>query len=199
MPNYCTNKLRVSGEISEVKRFRDAITKGEMKEYEQFRILDNLLPTPEELSNTPKGSFGESDKQKTMEEQNQANITKFGYKDWYDWNCANYGSKWSDFDGVINLDSEGHLELAFMTAWSPIVQGVIHISKQFPTTDFLLTYEEGGMGFMGGVAVRDGELLNSVEGEYPYMECDSDDDYEEMYERVETVMDLMQGQLEEAF
>jgi hypothetical protein len=31
------------------------------------------------------------------------------------------------------------------------------------------------------------------------MECDSDDDYEEMHERVETVMDLMQGQLEEAF
>ena len=30
-------------------------------------------------------------------------------------------------------------------------------------------------------------------------ECDSDDDYEEMHERVETVMDLMQGQLEEAF
>jgi hypothetical protein len=199
MPNYCTNKLRVSGETSEVKRFRDAITKGEMKEYEQFHILDNLLPIPEELKNTSKVSFTDSEAQQKIEERNQANIAKFGYKDWYDWNCANYGSKWSDFDGVINLDSDGHLELAFITAWSPIVQGIVHISRQFPTTDFLLTYEEGGMGFMGGVAIRDGELLDSTEGEYPYMECDSDDDYEEMYERVQTVMDLMQGHLEQAF
>ncbi|CAB4145163.1 hypothetical protein UFOVP1217_4 [uncultured Caudovirales phage] len=199
MPNLCSNYLQVTGDDKEVMRFHDAITKGEMKDYEQFRILDNLLPTPKELQDTPKGSFGESDKQKTMEEQNKANIAKFGYKDWYDWNCANYGSKWSDYEGVINTYEAGLLDVVFMSAWSPIIQGMVHVSREFPKLNFILTYEEGGMGFMGGVAIRDGEILSSVEGEYPYIECETNDDYEEMHERVETVIDLMQGQLEQAF
>ena len=199
MPNLCSNYLQVTGDDKEVMRFHDAITKGEMQDYEQFRILDNLLPTPEELQNTPKGSFGESDKQKTMEQQNEANIAKFGYKDWYDWNCANYGSKWSDYEGVINTYEAGLLDVVFMSAWSPIIQGMVHVSREFPKLNFILTYEEGGMGFMGGVAIRDGEILSSVEGEYPYIECETNDDYEEMHERVETVIDLMQGQLEQAF
>ena len=198
MPNLCTNNLLVTGDQKEVKRFHDAITKGEMKDYEQFRILDNLLPTPKELQDTPKGSFGESDKQKQKEEQNKANIAKFGYADWYDWNCANYGSKWSDYEGVINDYKAGSLDVVFMSAWSPITQGIIHVSKQFPKLNFLLTYEEGGMAFLGGSAIKAGELLNDIEGEYPSMSSE-DDDYDAQYEKITDQLDEITKVLVQAF
>ena len=198
MPNLCTNNLLVTGDQKEVKRFHDAITKGEMKDYEQFRILDNLLPTPKELQDTPKGSFGESDKQKTMEEQNKANIAKFGYKDWYDWNCANYGSKWSDYDGVINTYEAGLLDVVFMSAWSPITQGIIHVSREFPKLNFILTYEEGGMAFLGGMAIKAGELLSDIEGEYPSMSSE-DDDYDAQYEKITDQLDEITKVLVQAF
>jgi hypothetical protein len=198
MPNLCSNYLQVTGDDKEVMRFYDAITKGEMKDYEQFRILDNLLPTPKELQDTPKGSFGESDKQKTMEQQNEANIAKFGYKDWYDWNCANYGSKWSDYEGVINTYEAGLLDVVFMSAWSPIIQGIVHVSREFPKLNFILTYEEGGMGFMGGSAIKAGVLLNNIEGEYPSMSGD-DDDYDAQYEKVVGELDEITKVLVQAF
>ena len=52
MPNYCSNNLRITGESKEVVRFHNAITAGELKEWEQFSILDNLFPTPNELTKT---------------------------------------------------------------------------------------------------------------------------------------------------
>jgi hypothetical protein len=199
MPNHCTNYLQITGDDKEVMRFHDAIIKGEIQEHEQFRILDNLFPTPEELKNTPKGSYGESDKQKTMEEQNKTNIKKFGYKDWYDWNCANYGSKWTDFDGVIDTYEAGLLEVVFVSAWSPIIQGMVHVSKEFPTLNFILTYEEGGMAFLGGAGIKNGEIVGEIEGEYPSMSGEDDEDYDAHYEKVSEVVNGITKELETVF
>jgi hypothetical protein len=202
MPNHCTNYLRVSGHASEVKRFHDAITQaGDKQDHEDFRILDNLFPTPKELSETPKGSFGEgSEKQIEMEAKNKANLEKFGSPDWYHWNCKNYGSKWSDFDGCLNEYSGGLLKVVFMSAWSPIVEGIRNVSKQFPTLDFILTYEEGGMAFLGGAGIKNGEIVGEIEGEYPSMgdDCD-DDDYEAHYEKVTDLVVGIEKALETVF
>lgn len=189
MPNHCTNHLQVSGDIDEVKRFRHAITQGELQEHEHFRILDNLLPTPDELKNTPSGSFSDEN-QKIVNEQNESNIAKFGYKDWYDWNCANYGSKWSDYEGVIERDDAGELDLCFVSAWSPVIQGIVRVSSQFPTLEFVLTYDEGGMAFMGACAIQDGELRVHLEEDYPSMTEDESngDRYEQFYDRVLAVL-----------
>ena len=201
MPNHCTNYLQITGDDKEVMRFHDAIIKGEIQEHEQFRILDNLFPTPEELKNTPKGSYSESDKQKTMEEQNKTNTKKFGYKDWYEWNCANYGSKWTDFDGVINTYEAGLLDVVFVSAWSPIIQGMVHVSKEFPTLNFILTYEEGGMQFLGGAGIKNGKIVGEIEGEYPSMtvEQSENEDYDAHYEKVSEVVSGIAKELETVF
>lgn len=199
MPNYCTNNLTVSGEATEIKRFHEAIIKNEdeRKEYNQFSILDNLFPTPEELTATPKGFYGEgSEKQLAMEAMNKKNMEKFGAPDWYEWNCKNYGSKWSDFDGVFGQITDTELNMTFMTAWSPICEGIRNVSKQFPTLDFVLSYEEGGMAFLGGVAIRNGVVVADIEGEYPSM-SDAEieaDDYDAQYERVTNVLDGIEAQ-----
>jgi hypothetical protein len=198
MPNHCTNYLTVTGDDKEVMRFHDAIIKGEIQEHEQFRILDNLFPTPENLKNTPSGSFA-SDEQKKVDEKNKSNTAKFGYKDWYDWNCANYGSKWSDYDGVINTYEAGLLDVVFVSAWSPIIQGMVHVSKEFPTLNFILTYEEGGMAFLGGAGIKNGEIVGEIEGEYPSMSGEDDEDYDAHYEKVSEVVGGIAKELETVF
>lgn len=50
---------------------------------------------------------------------------KYGYYDWYDWSCANWGTKWNACDCVINLD-EGWVE--FEIAWcmpEPIIRKIM--------------------------------------------------------------------------
>ena len=201
MPNYCTNNLTVTGDAKEIKRFHEAITAGELQAHENFRILDNLFPTPKELKDTTKGYYGEgTEKQLQMEAMQKANLEKFGAPDWYEWNCKNYGSKWSDFDGVIGQVSDNEINLTFMSAWSPIGEGIRNVSKQFPTLDFVLSYDEGGMAFCGGYAFRNGEIFADIEGEYPSMtkEQSENEEYDEFYEQVSQVTLEIENQCKEA-
>ncbi len=201
MPNYCTNILTVTGDEKEISRFLTTIKQGELQDHEHFRILDNLLPTPKELSNTVKGHFDEdTDEYKKNQKQRKVNLEKFGAPDWYDWNCKNYGSKWSDFEGQINKQTNTELVLSFMTAWSPICEGIRNVSVLFPTLDFVLLYSEGGMAFLGGVALRQGALIAEIEGEYPQMteEQLEADDYEGHWEVEEARLNEIEGILKKA-
>ena len=201
MPNYCTNNLTVTGDAKEIKRFHEAITAGELQAHENFRILDNLFPTPKELKDTIKGYYGEgTEEQIKQEEMNKANLKKFGSPDWYEWNCKNYGSKWSDFDGVFGQVSDNEINATFMSAWSPIGEGIRNVSKQFPTLDFILSYDEGGMAFCGGYAFRNGEIFADIEGEYPSMtkEQSENEEYDEFYEQVSQVTLEIENQCKEA-
>ena len=201
MPNYCTNNLTVTGDAKEIKRFHEAITAGELQAHEHFRILDNLFPTPKELKDTTKGYYGEgTEKQIKQEEMNKANIEKFGSPDWYEWNCKNYGSKWSEFDGVFGQVSDNEINATFMSAWSPIGEGIRNVSKQFPTLDFVLSYDEGGMAFCGGYAFRNGEIFADIEGVYPSMtvEQSENEEYDEFYEQVSQVTQAIESQCKEA-
>jgi len=49
-----------------------------------------------------------------------------------------------------------------------------------------LSYEEGGMAFIGACAYRNGELVADIEGVYPEMteEEYENEDYESHYERL---------------
>ena len=201
MPNYCTNNLTVTGDAKEIKRFHEAITAGELQAHEHFRILDNLFPTPKELKDTTKGYYGEgTEEQIKQEEMNKANLKKFGSPDWYEWNCKNYGSKWSEFDGVFGQVSDNEINATFMSAWSPIGEGIRNVSKQFPTLDFVLSYDEGGMAFCGGYAFRNGEIFADIEGEYPSMTVEQSEngEYDEFYEQVSQVTLEIENQCKEA-
>ena len=200
MPNHCTKHLTVSGDAKEIKRFHEAITAGERQDHEQFRILDNLFPTPQELRETVKGFSANGGQNPENAEKQKANMEKFGVPDWYEWNCKNYGSKWSDYDGVFGQVSDNEINMVFVSAWSPIGEGIRNVSEQFPTLDFILAYDEGGMAFCGGYAIRNGEIIADLEGEYPSMtvEQSENEEYDEFYEQVSTVVQMIENKCKEA-
>ena len=94
---------------------------------------------------------------------------------WYDWCVTNWGTKWGDCHTRREEAGEG-LHYVFDTAWSPPIEAIISISKLFPDLKFVIVYEEGGMGFMGGDYIRNGETVMDVSVPYPEIpDIDEDD------------------------
>jgi hypothetical protein len=55
-----------------------------------------------------------------LELQEDINVKKFGFKNWYDWQVANWGTKWDICEATITPSDDGYsATLGFDTAWSP--------------------------------------------------------------------------------
>ena len=63
------------------------------------------------------------------------NKKKYGYADWYDWCCNNWGTKWNACNVSISNESATSLTYDFDTAWSeptPVLQA---LSEKYPNVD----------------------------------------------------------------
>lgn len=63
--------------------------------------------------------------------QAKANLETFGFKDWYDWRIANWGTKWN-VEKNVDIDnlSDNNITLWFSTAWSPPVPLIGSLCEQ---------------------------------------------------------------------
>lgn len=102
-----------------------------------------------------------------------ANIQRYGFPDWYEWRCENWGTKWNSFD-VQAADNN----ISFYTAWSPCSPIVKQLSVMFPDVIIEYHYEEPGCCFCGCEIYSAGRKLYNMDAEYSeYWLCDLD--YEE--------------------
>jgi hypothetical protein len=109
-------------------------------------LLMEFLPTPKELVDTVSGFMSE-DKRADHEAQQAANIAKHGYKDWYDWNIANWGTKWDvNLDSVNRVDANT-VEASFESAWSPPTTAYEQLMELGFEIEAM--YFEPGMAFAG--------------------------------------------------
>jgi hypothetical protein len=142
MPNWCSNHITVRGtDSAEIKRLADAFDNGE--------FCGAVVPMPEEL-NITSGFLGDGDEQKELERKSAANLEKYGYANWYDFNVANWGTKWEvgGNGDVCERDEDGlGFSAPFESAWSPPTRVCESLVEQgFEVT---LYYYEPGMGFVG--------------------------------------------------
>ncbi len=87
--------------------------------------------------------------------------------DWYNWRISNWGTKWSAIDVKITWkNTSGKCVIDFATAWTPPVPLVHTLSKQYPTCNFILYYDEPGMEFSGHVEYKNGELISQEHQRY---------------------------------
>lgn len=92
-----------------------------------------------------------------------------GMPNWYDWRLKHYGCKW-DVSGELS-EYGGELNYSFDSPWSPPTNGIIGISKIYPTLTFVLEYEEGGMGFIGELECKAGEIIKDDCRDIEYGKC----------------------------
>jgi hypothetical protein len=175
-----------------------SITSEEGKAYMQARVdvwhefdLTLPFPTPEILHNTraptptPESiarlrEMAESDDwphmtlERVAEEEdlmvkgNEA-FAVTGYPDWYDWNCANWGTKWSPTINTIvvgdDIPQGRSATIHYSTAWSPCQPLICKLSELWPTLVFIESYLEEGMGYYGTATYMDGDQKHDTRGE----------------------------------
>jgi len=172
MPNFCDNTLHIEGADDEIQRFLDSTTIGE----HTYEILKSLYPVPQELTDTVSGWSSNEEEQAEREKQYARNTEKYGYKDWYDWQNANWGTKWGDCDTQLVGRNTDYVCFTFESAWGPPSTAFVKISQDFPTLTFYLTYHEKGMGFAGCDGFRNGEHVDSYTEDISIPNADEDDE-----------------------
>ena len=159
MPNWCSNNLSVYGKTEDMKKFMEVITIGD----DEYSLLEKLYPTPEEL-NIGDVSF-------TVDEQQQTNFDKYGYKSWYDWRIAKWGCKWPESDLHLgqdyteNLDGTSVVAFNFESPWCSPLEAFDKISMDYPNLLFAIYYEETGMAFCGKTIWANGERVENYQAE----------------------------------
>ncbi len=107
-----------------------------------------MIPTPQELTDTISGSFGDDEKQRELEAKTRANIEKYGYGHWFDFQVANWGTKWDVSCDSVEIDEDGlGFSGTFESAWSPPMGMAQELVNQ--GYEVTLFYYEPGMAYCG--------------------------------------------------
>jgi hypothetical protein len=102
-------------------------------------FLQEFIPCPKELTETV-AQFGTNDHEK-------ANREKYGYGSWYDFNIANWGTKWDVNSDNVAIEDANTVSASFDSAWSPPITAYERLMELgFEIEAF---YYEPGMQFVG--------------------------------------------------
>ena len=82
-------------------------------------VLQTLIPCPTELNNNELTTWGHGPEEAAREVLRKQMIEKYGYKSWYDWNIANWGTKWDLCDPEVTRVDDNTITISCQTAWSP--------------------------------------------------------------------------------
>jgi len=142
MPNWASNQLTLSH--TDPKMIKRAI-----KGFLDNKLLNEFIPVPEDL-HIMSGSHGAgTPEQKELEAQQAANLAKYGYKDWYDYSVAEWGTKWDvggEDDQITELSDE-QVIFSFESAWSPPIAAYYKLQEMGFKIDAM--YYEPGCAFCG--------------------------------------------------
>jgi hypothetical protein len=142
MPNWCWNHLEVTGDEIQLREFVEKSLVKDVKQAHEFSF-NGTYPMHEDLNITA-GT-------QTQDEKEQAilNKAKYGYENWYDWRCDEWGTKWDACEPEILHNDIDFFRVSFETAWAPPIAWINNILQDFPDLCFELEYDEPGMCFGG--------------------------------------------------
>ena len=164
MPNWCWNNLEVSGDEIQLREFveKSTINNEDGSEFS----FNGTHPMPKEFNGIHTGAttingvqckqWREIDGKKipVTDKEMKAYKDKYGHDNWYDWSINNWGTKWDACEPHINHNDIDFFSLTFDTAWSPPIEWIKYIMKDFPDLRFSLEYDEPGCAFGGNLQAQ---------------------------------------------
>lgn len=184
MPNWCNNSIEL--EHADPKMIERAT-----KALEEGKFFSEFAPCPKELQETTSGFYGkDTPEQLALEKKQRENTIKYGYSDWYEWNCSNWGTKWEACEPYATKHSPNFISASFDTAWS----APLAFYRTLQELGFIVKayYYEPGMGFCGLWDDGDDEsydihgnsewVMDNIPSEIDFMFCISEGmaEFEEM-------------------
>ena len=93
------------------------------------------------------------------------NSDKHGFKDWYTWSIANWGTKWNALDPYLGRcrkinESVMQRKIRFSTAWSPPTPIILAASIAFPSIEFELCFYDASSALQGKYVYVGGEEIH---------------------------------------
>ena len=144
MPNWCTNRVHISGSAEDVASFT-ALVRGESGDENTFSF-QAILPCPEELH---KPILLEGITMEQHAHLQDERYQKYGYTDWYHWQVSNWGTKWDASSTYLDYADEESACWQFETAWNP-PEGIYNeLSRRFPELSISWFYDEPGVQIAG--------------------------------------------------
>ena len=172
MPNWCYNRMNVTGDRESLVKLTEAITRKHDPSLAETTMgveqvdydLTILFPVPEPLAIRAVFLSTETDDPEYQEllKKYEANKAEYGHTTWYDWCINNWSTKWSPRieEWTINDYPNGSEIYAYYeTAWSPADGLICEVSKQFPTLLFTVSSDEEGRSFSCVMAFSKGEIV----------------------------------------
>lgn len=205
MPNWCYQHLEISGDNSELNRFIKETTGYEEELINGvvtpnlFFDFNSLVKCPDELKTTMAGWSNDPDAQEKLKQQENTNLEKYGHKNWYDWCCEVYGTKWGacSIELLDNLEvtenpkefgtlcpEYNSLRFEFTSAWSPASNLIKLISGMFPQLTFAMWYTEEANMFAGWEVLKNNVVIDFAghDPQPPSNEGLSDEQWHDEYE-----------------
>ena len=146
MPNWCRNRVTVYGNEEEVSKVVDIFESKDT-------VFGKIIPSPD-WKNIPNedGELPIVVEHKNPKTGEVSFVTtefpKSGKQDsrWYDWNIANWDTKWDlkkeDIQIKNYLDTHLYVEISFVTAWSPPYGIYKRLLKDYGEISWLWDQEE---------------------------------------------------------
>ena len=86
------------------------------------------------------------------------NIARYGYKTWYGWRRAYWGTKWNAYDCEVSGDA-----VTFNTAWNAPLPIYRALGKMFPHAEFEVVFADEDVGAnTGHIIIKDGTTFCSL-------------------------------------
>jgi len=137
MPNWCSNRVYISGSAEDVVAFKTLVNGDKGEDTFSFQAI---LPCPQELLDVTEEAPSDYKDQLFLD---------YGYANWYDWRVANWGTKWDTSDSYLDYADEESASWYFSTAWSP-PEGIYNeLSRRFPDLSISWFFDEPGMQIAG--------------------------------------------------
>ena len=159
MPNWTSNTLRAEGKEADLRAFLEAV-----KWQDEIFDFNRLIPMPDLLHHTGSGcctianqevnSWFVNDLENPHGEgavrlfnvEEEAELKMIGYRNWYDWSCENWGTKWNACRAELAEDcvKDGYIEIHFETAWAEPRPVLRKMFEMFPQLSFVCTWQYEG-------------------------------------------------------
>ena len=190
MPNWCVNQVDIRGDEAEVAKLV-AFVKSADTDFDFAKIIpppntdryrgeasSNAFVCGCKMESRVVGKFddgndkygwfiGEKEVVNGYCPEHQQPNGMSDPENWYQWNTANWGTKWDAAevwsDRAESDKVEGKTSYNFDTAWSPAEPVIVALAEQFPTLNIAHRYCEAGMGFAGEVLYIGGEEVSREE------------------------------------
>jgi hypothetical protein len=156
MPNWVNNDIIIKGNPASIQRFAKAVRSKDKDGEVNVFDFNNIFPCPEQLNKND----WQSDKAVAA-----ANKATYGYEGWYDWNVANWGTKWNSCNARVCNLGNGSVCYSFETAWSPVADRILsNLSRRFKSLTFTHEFhEEAGMYPSERKVWQEGEITSQEE------------------------------------